>query len=610
MRVHLSTSVLVAALTLWLPQSVGARQADPAAVEAESTQRASDLAAARAVFSANLRAIQERNREDYLGTYLNSDRLVRTGPSGFELGWEDLAAGAAPTGSDDWPAELLARDLRLQWLQAGLVYGTYRYRVSFDGLEWVEGISERLFTKTEGGWKIAVTTAFGVNDDTPSPPVALVGATVHDGLGGPPIQDALLILRGGKIESVGPRARNAVPLGLDVIELTGKHIIPGLIDTHVHYSQTGWVDGRPDAADVTEEYPYAAAMALNQAHPDRFHRAFLSCGVTSVFDVGGYPWTRTLPGATELSREAPHVVAAGPLIATFDPGLNLLDRRQMIFPSDEDEARAMVRSHAASGSQAIKFWFVVRSDDEVAVKAPLLMAVGEEAKAVGLPLIVHATRLAAAKVAVAAGASLLVHSVENRAVDDEFVGACVAAGTSLSPTLTVVGGYAQVNLSEISDEVRSHLAYVHPSVAERVLKTVDLPLRGDPKLIRASFDARAEATGAIMAANLVALHRAGVPIVLGTDAGNPLTLHGPSVFPELEAMEAAGLSPSEVLVSATSKAAAALGRAGDLGRIEPGFVADLVVLTEDPSKSSSAMRSVTHVVRAGTVHRRDQLVWD
>ena len=112
-----------------------------------------------------------------------------------------------------------------------------------------------------------------------------------------------------------------------------------------------------------------------------------------------------------------------------------------------------------------------------------------------------------------------------------------------------------------------------------------------------------------MYANLMALHRAGVPIVMGTDAGNPLTLHGPSVFPELEAMQEAGLTPSEVLASATSKAAAVLGR-DDLGRIAPGYVADLVVVEEDPSANIANLRSLTHVVRGGTVQTRAQVLWD
>ncbi len=602
----LSCALSLALLTPVAPWAPAA-QVTPTAEPKQEGQE--DLASARAVFEANIAAIQGRNREAYLATYLNSERLVRSGATGFNLGWEELAAGVAATGSDDWPAQLLARDVKLTWMRPGLVYGTYRYRVSFDGTEWVEGLSERLFTATQDGWKIALTTAFEVDDQTPSPPVTLLGATVHDGTGAAPIEDAVIVLRDGRIESVGPRADVVIPAGTDTIHLQGKHIIPGLIDTHVHYSQTGWVDGRPDAGNVRATHPYEEAMATNQAHPDRFHRAFLASGITAVFDNGGYPWTRSLGAATEASREAPHVVAAGPLLSTFDPGLNLFDRKQMIFPKTADEARAMVRSHAAAGSQAIKFWFVVRSAADIETYTPLLLATGEEAKAVGLPLIVHATQLEAARVAVAAGASLLVHSVDDGAVDDAFIEACVAQGTSLCPTLTVFDGYSQLYLREISQEVRAQLAWVHPTVRARILATEGLESRGDKKVMRASLNARADRSRQVMYANLLSLHQAGVPIVMGTDAGNPLTLHGPSVFPELEAMQAAGLTPAEVLVTATSKAAAVLGRADDLGQVRAGFVADLVVLEQDPRADIRNVRGITHVVRAGTVHERGQLLW-
>ena len=583
--------------------------AEPSAVlSAQAAAEEAEVAAARAVFERNVLAIQERDQAAYLATYLNSERLVRGGADGFELGWQGLADGAPASGSDEWPATLLARDLRLTWIREGLVYGTYRYRVSYDGDGWEEGLSERLFVATPDGWKIAVTTAFQGNDGTPPPPVALVGATVHSGVDSPAIPDAVVILRDGKIESVGPRAEVQVPAGIDVVDLAGRHLMPGMVDTHVHYSQTGWVDGRPDFYDVQDRYPYVDTMADNEAHPERFHRAFLASGITSVFDVGGYPWTRRLAAQTENSIEAPHVVATGPLISTFDAGLNLLDRKQMVFPETEDGVREMVRQHAASGSAAIKFWFVLQTPNDLRVNTPLLLATGDEAAKLGLPLVVHATALETARVAVQAGASLLVHSVENTPVDDEFIQACLDAGTSLCPTLTVYGGYTQAVLAEVGEEVRSQLPFVHPSVRERVLETETLPAPPNREAMRSSLEARAGGRRDVMYANLLRLHQAGVPIVMGTDAGNPLTLHGPSVFPELEAMQAAGLTPAETLVCATSKAAAVLGRSEDLGRIEAGFIADLVVLESDPTADIANVRSITHVVRGGALHTREQLV--
>jgi imidazolonepropionase-like amidohydrolase len=440
---------------------------------------------------------------------------------------------------------------------------------------------------------------------TAQEPFALVGATVHPGDGSPPIADAVVVVRDGTIAAVGPRASTKIPDGVRTVDLAGQHVTPGLIDTHVHYSQTGWADGRPDAANVREQFPYEQAMAANQAHPERFHRAFLHAGVTAVFDVGGYPWTLGLQAVTTKDPFAPHVLATGPLLATYDPKLSLPDARQFEFPQDEAAARAMVQAHKKAGSAAIKFWFIAQADDEVAKWTPVLLAVGAEAKQAGLPLVVHATTLASAKVAVEAGARLLVHSVEDTAVDAAFVAACKQAGTFYCPTLTVYTGYAQLYAGKLSDEVKAQLDAVHPSVKERALRTEQLPRR-NPRILEAMAK-HLELQGDVMAQNVKALLAAGVPIVLGTDAGNPLTLHGPSVFVEMEAMAKAGMAPSQVLLASTHDAARAMGRT-DLGRVAVGCVADLVVLPADPTADVRAWRALTHVVRAGVVHERAALL--
>ena len=105
----------------------------------------------------------------------------------------------------------------------------------------------------------------------------------------------------------------------------------------------------------------------------------------------------------------------------------------------------------------------------------------------------------------------------------------------------------------------------------------------------------------ISAENLLLLARAGVPIAMGTDAGNPLTLHGPSVYAEMEAMQAAGLSAAEVVVASTLNGARAMGRESEIGSVESGKVADLVVLTADPTLDIAAFRRLTHVMRGGVL---------
>ena len=194
------------------------------------------------------------------------------------------------------------------------------------------------------------------------PPRALVGATLidgttrADGTPSPPVADAVVVVRGGEIACAGSRADCPLADGMEVVDLAGRWITPGLVDAHVHVSQNGWADGRPDALDVRDRFPYAATVADLADHPERFFRALLCSGVTAAFDVGGYPWTLALPARAEADPRAPHLAAAGPLLTTRDHWLNLPAERQFIYLADEAAARDGVAYLAARGADAVKVW--------------------------------------------------------------------------------------------------------------------------------------------------------------------------------------------------------------------------------------------------------------
>jgi imidazolonepropionase-like amidohydrolase len=116
-----------------------------------------------------------------------------------------------------------------------------------------------------------------------------------------------------------------------------------------------------------------------------------------------------------------------------------------------------------------------------------------------------------------------------------------------------------------------------------------------------------EVRGAVMADNLRRVHATGATIVVATDAGNPLTFHGPSIFAEMEAMQAAGLSATDIVVMATRNGAQAMGRLKDFGTLEAGKLADLLVLAEDPRADVRAFRALTYVMRGGRLHSQAAL---
>ena len=433
--------------------------------------------------------------------------------------------------------------------------------------------------------------------------VALVGGTLANP-GAPAVRDAVVVVRGDRVLCAGPRARCAVPAGAREVDVAGAYVIPGLIDAHVHYSQTGWVDGRPDAMDLRSELPYETVVGTLHAKPERFHRAHLCAGVTSVFDVGGYTWTFDLARASRAATDAPRVVAAGPLLSTIDHWVNLPTMRQFLFMRDDSLVRATVRAQAATGAEAIKVWYLNLPDSARARMRPLLDLAGAEAARAGLPLIVHATELRTAKEALGAGAKVLVHSVESDTVDAEFVELARRNGTIVVPTLTVREGYADVYLGR-SPAARYPLACVDTATRARLERV--LPEERRRRGMSTVQSGRWDRQRVTMEENLRRLKAAGIPLAMGTDAGNPGTAHGPSVYREMEAMQRAGLTAAEVLASATIVAARAMGIADETGSLEAGKRADLVVLEADPTADIANARRVRLVMRNGALHRQAEL---
>lgn len=565
---------------------------------------ASDVDEARALFEKNLAAIQSRDRAAYLACYLDSERLVRTSPDGQALGFTDFEKQAGTK----WPDTLEAADLQLVPVREGIVYGTYRYRVRYGGDEHA-GISERLFVKTEKGWKIAVTSAFEAPPGTPPPPRAFTGATLLDGTGGAPVKDAVVLVRGGRIDCAGSRAACPVPPGVARTDLTGAFLTPGLVDAHVHFAQTGWADGRPDAFDVRAKHPYEDVQKDLRARPERFFRSYVCSGVTSVFDVGGYAWSLELPARAENDTLAPRVRAAGPLLSTIDFWLNLPAERQFIFLKDAESAKTGVAYLASRGAQAVKVWYVVTPDRPVEASEAAVLAAGAEAKKRGLPLIVHATGLTEAKVALRAGASLLVHGVSDKPVDDEFLDLLKKSGAIYCPTLVVIDGYvalAKAAAAGIALAFDDPNACVDPATRARLAATPEIDAASVASKVH-DREVRTAERNAVGRANLKRVSGAGIPIAMGTDAGNPGTLHGPSVYAEMEAMQAAGMTPMEVLVAATKGGSRALSREKEIGTVEKGKRADLVVFAKDPAADIANARSVRGVVRGGVYRTSEEL---
>ncbi|KAJ4454665.1 putative Amidohydrolase family [Paratrimastix pyriformis] len=422
-------------------------------------------------------------------------------------------------------------------------------------------------------------------------------------------EERSLFISGGRLMSSLDDAKE-----WDRVDCHGLFLIPGLVDSHVHFSQTGLPDGRPDSLDLTRFYPFDQVVhELQTTGPQRFFPTYLGSGVTSVMDVGGFPWTFDMARASVNNPNSPNIAVTGPLLSTIEfKRLNPGQECSFLYVPDEDSARARVRylvgspEHGGLGSPMVKIWFIPRAG-AFEQQSRVVQAATEEAKALGARVCVHATGRAEALRALMAGCDYLVHSVEDAPLGRDFIQRCLRQHTILCPTLTVMEGYTRLTevlstgTAPVLDDPNHLVDAITRARAARLPELVDEGARARMTPARLEATQARTAKGLRQASqNLLALVSAGVPVCAGTDAGNPLTLHGVSIHRELEAMQAAGLSPLAVLRAATRNGALAMGRPGELGDLRPGAAADVVALRADPIQEGvRACRQVEWVVRAG-----------
>jgi imidazolonepropionase-like amidohydrolase len=201
-----------------------------------------------------------------------------------------------------------------------------------------------------------------------------------------------------------------------------------------------------------------------------------------------------------------------------------------------------------------------------------------------------------------------VHSVFDEPIDDEFIALMKKNHALLCPTLFVRNGYAYA-LSNRWQATPEEQRLADPQILAAMHDLDAMPKDKIPaRVAKLIADQPPINPPTVSLQNLKKLWDAGVPIVMGTDAGNIGTLHGPSVFREMALMHDAGLTPLQVLRTATTNGAKAMGREKDLGAIDQGKLADLVLLDADPLADVGNLSHATKVIKDGVVYDPKALV--
>jgi len=429
----------------------------------------------------------------------------------------------------------------------------------------------------------------------PAAAILIANGTVVDaGAGAPGARDVLIV--GGRIATVGREAARRAPADARRIDAAGKWIIPGLIDGHVHFFQTGGLDARPDVVAHPTGRSYLDVVNAIRQHPEPYLQSYICAGITAVVDPGGPMWGFELRDRHAQDPGAPRIAFSGPLLATADPKpLELENDDPIWLMKDAAGVRDMVDRLASHRPDLIKIWFVHRRGDDLAAQSALVRAAIDTIHARSLRAAVHATTLETARVAVEGGADVLVHSVGDAEVDDAFVKAVVARKVIYVPTLIVGKSYRDVRRRAVAFEPLERQC-APPATIESFAVLPDIhdsilprnPTLGPDQL-------------PVQQRNLKKLWDAGAIVAAGTDAGNTRTLHGPSLHLEFALMAAAGLTPAQILTSATRNGARLFGR-DDIGGIAPGMQADLVLLDGDPLADILNTRRIHAVMRGGVLH--------
>ena len=404
--------------------------------------------------------------------------------------------------------------------------------------------------------------------------------TVIDGTGAPAKADMTVVVDGQRITRVTPSRAAGAPTG-EVIDGRGKYLIPGLMDVHIHLAGWRW-DAKTQGPPVIDHGAAEAALA-----------GYLYDGFTTVVDVGNLPENSLYERARERAGQiqSPRIFATGNLV-TY-PGSH--GDSMAVRISDFEKDRALLDRHIAEQQPDI---LKLTYDEEgwgarpmiTLMPQPLLHQIIQYYNEHGIRTTVHVSNERRSEEAIYAGADTLAHPVIQGPVSDNFVRLMAAKKIPFATTLTIGENYSR--LAE------------HPEFLDQsdYVATISAAERQDLKTtVRAAYQARSwtwwmKLMTPICEENIRKIVAAGGVAALGTDQSS-----GPAAHREMELLVQAGIPALQVIRIATHNGAVFLGKADDMGSIEEGKLADLVLLNADPLADIDNTKAIALVMKGGRI---------
>ncbi len=438
---------------------------------------------------------------------------------------------------------------------------------------------------------------------------AVTGATFINTADAKLIKNAVILVEGDRIKQVGSAGEVKIPAGVKLIDATGKWILPGMIDGHIHFFQSGSLYTRPDAVNLTSFYPYEKDQQWIKDNRADLMRRYLACGITSVVDVGGPFSNFDVRTYCNARATAPNAFVTGPLISTYQPpNLDKADP-PIVKVNNPKEARELVRKQLPFKPDFIKIWYIVLPGQSAEKTLPIVKATIEEAHKYNLKAAVHATEYATATLAVQAGCDMLVHSIDDKPADAAFIALLKSKNITYIPTM-IVGQKYRESFTQQHNLSLHDFKYANPFALGSLFDLQHLQGKGLPfdyKKMRAARRVINE-EDSLMQVNLQLISAAGINVAAGTDAGNIGTQHASSYLAELLAMKAAGMSNMQVLAAGTINAARGFGKDSLVGSLEKGKLADFIILDKNPLDDLNNLDFISTVVHRGNIISTDTLL--